>query len=559
MTETINYFLFCLIIWMVKRVCYKKMSRNLFACRGCLATDTKLYDLYEKQLLDVFRDVVGSPFQDIESDSLPSYICSCCKALLLKYTTFRSRCRRAQQVLEEVEFHGGQLTTDFIASIDRPYYGLNMNLTTSNPVTMDSEDVDNETEVEYINSCTEDKPFVKLVFFEESEQNDENVLHNVCDEYVIEDLDNNDPEFENMNPEVVERANVDEVNCNAPEFWCTYCGESFLNDVGLRNHKKKTHFDVPMREFLCDTCEVPFLNAEALREHCSGLCTPNPCVHCGMSFESELYLKFHILHVHRKVKRNMLKCDACYTEFVSARALSTHLSLTHSTCRGLSSCVQCGKSFITPGLMKKHVADKHEGKEFVCQKCGKTFPTVHTYGKHYELIHMKHKNRRPTRLTGPKKWGVVSVAGATLIAGCSGEDDRSDEADREDGSVVCEFCGKICMNSSLLEYHQLIHTREKPYKCVICQKGFTTPILLKQHIRVHTGERPHKCEYCPKMFKSRSALNRHTLIHTGERNHICQLCGKAFITSTNVKTHIKTVHMKIPLPPRDRSRRLYVQ
>ncbi|CAG9790683.1 unnamed protein product [Diatraea saccharalis] len=325
------------------------MAENLVVCRGCLATNTKLYELHENNLKDLFREVVGSP-------------------------------------------------------------------------------------VEYINESADEKPFVKLVFFEESPK-DGIELDDVCNEYIVETEDVVTSETDLITTTKLDEP--DKVDKPPKNSWCIYCGESFLNDVGLRNHKRKAHFDLPTTQFSCDSCDISFLNAEALQLHVDNICfnSANCCVHCGDSFESEMYLKFHILQMHRKVNRNMMKCDTCYAEFDTTKALSTHLSLTNGDCRGLSSCLQCGESFMTTSLMKKHVADSHLNV-YDCQKCEESFPTIYTYGKHFEAAHMVDKNRRPSRLTGPKKWGVVSVAGARVIAG--------GDAATADTVAVCEYCGQIC-------------------------------------------------------------------------------------------------------------------
>ncbi|NXP24673.1 ZKSC1 protein, partial [Scytalopus superciliaris] len=53
-------------------------------------------------------------------------------------------------------------------------------------------------------------------------------------------------------------------------------------------------------------------------------------------------------------------------------------------------------------------------------------------------------------------------------------------------------------HSSNLIYHQNIHSKEKPYKCLECRKSFSHSSSLVRHQMIHTGERPYKCLECGK-------------------------------------------------------------
>ena len=62
----------------------------------------------------------------------------------------------------------------------------------------------------------------------------------------------------------------------------------------------------------------------------------------------------------------------------------------------------------------------------------------------------------------------------------------------------------------------IIHSGEKPYKCVHCEKRFKTAGDLQGHFRIHSDERPYNCTQCDKSFSTRKKLNNHVQIHSDE-------------------------------------------
>ncbi|XP_053622790.1 zinc finger protein 85-like isoform X2 [Plodia interpunctella] len=290
--------------------------------------------------------------------------------------------------------------------------------------------------------------------------------------------------------------------------WCDLCGEAFIGDKGVLSHKKLTHNILDQYPYSC-ACDKRFRSEAALERHLlvKGCDLPS-CVHCGESFPAGQMLKHHLIqrHIDGTVP-NTFDCKSCIFRFYNLAALERH------SCVALGACPQCGDSFESTQQLIDHINLTHD--IFKCEEI--------------------------------RKWRVVD--GETI------KQVESRPRERETAVVthICEVCGKGFLNSTKLSIHKWrVHCSAHEHACALCHKTFKTREALDIHTRVHTGERPYQCSECPKAFKHRGAYTRHYLIHSGQRNHLCTMCEKSFQTSTGVKMHIQTAHMKMPWPAKHR-------
>ncbi|KAJ8366756.1 hypothetical protein AAFF_G00342700 [Aldrovandia affinis] len=188
-------------------------------------------------------------------------------------------------------------------------------------------------------------------------------------------------------------------------------------------------------------------------------------------------------------------CSQCGTSFRSEPLLKKHQQ-THTGERPYH-CAQCGKSFSQSCNLKKHQRTHTGERPYHCAQCGKSFSTDRYLKKHQRT----HTGERPYH---------------------------------------CAQCGKSFSQSGNLKKHQQSHTGERPYHCAQCGKSFSTDSSLKEHQRTHTGERPYHCAQCGKSFSHSGDLKKHQRTHTGERPYHCAQCGKSFSRGGTLKLHQRT-------------------
>jgi DNA-directed RNA polymerase subunit RPC12/RpoP len=78
------------------------------------------------------------------------------------------------------------------------------------------------------------------------------------------------------------------------------------------------------------------------------------------------------------------------------------------------------------------------------------------------------------------------------------------------------------------------------YKCKECGKQFANPTNLKLHVKtVHLKEFRFSCEICGMGFTHMSHKRIHMRGHTGERPYKCEICGESFRYKDRLRIHLR--------------------
>ena len=162
-----------------------------------------------------------------------------------------------------------------------------------------------------------------------------------------------------------------EKNCN-PEnvrvFKCHICDKSLSNKISLNAHIESIHEN---KRFICSVCckEVKQLESHMKRVHSEDeLQRKYPCTESGCAssaFKTKQDLERHIKAVHRGEKE---ECPICHDML---KNLPLHLYTTHKQGKQ-HVCNSCGKIFYKTFELNQHIQRVHLGGSFKqeCSLCG---------------------------------------------------------------------------------------------------------------------------------------------------------------------------------------------
>ncbi|OWF47084.1 titin-like [Mizuhopecten yessoensis] len=170
-----------------------------------------------------------------------------------------------------------------------------------------------------------------------------------------------------------------------------------------------------------------------------------------------------------------------------------------------------------------------------CQECGKTTKNI----KRHQELHQQNRMQIPCPICGK----------VVLKTGMSSHMRTVHSGRRPYKCPHCDYSSAFRGNLNTHIKGMHLHTRQ--YLCNTCKAAFKTLGALIGHTkRVHEGwKSPNQkifiCSVCEKRFTKKYHVDRHMLIHTGEKPHKCIDCGRCFNNKSNLMSHIQLVHKKL--------------
>ena len=143
---------------------------------------------------------------------------------------------------------------------------------------------------------------------------------------------------------------------------------------------------------------------------------------------------------------------------------------------------------------------------FLCQHCGKSFPSKAYEKQHVERVHQKIK-----KVQCPKcpqmSYDETSLRQHMNLVHGSEEDKKKLEVKK----LACDKCGHRFRCKAHLDLHvQTVHEKVRQYRCKICNVFFSQDPNLKEHIGVkHMGYKSAKEWRSPENKPTRQTVTKH--------------------------------------------------
>ncbi|KAG5446853.1 Zinc finger protein 579 [Clonorchis sinensis] len=173
-------------------------------------------------------------------------------------------------------------------------------------------------------------------------------------------------------------------------------------------------------------------------------------------------------------------------------------------------CTTCGKNCASLYSLKIHASTHDISASFMCEICGRLFRHLASLHRHIRYDHTSH-SREPT-------------------------------------SLLCNVCGKAFRDACDLKRHRPSHSVEKSCLCSTCSQVFPNRGALHKHRLLQHGKVPmdklakHECAVCKRWFEDTRKLLHHSVVHTKQRPFVCVLCAKAYSQNEALRQHQRTKH-----------------
>lgn len=335
-------------------------------------------------------------------------------------------------------------------------------------------------------------------------------------------------------------AHMNQVHLNFFPYLCDICGETFHSLIAHQHHTALYHEEM----LKCEYCELKCNSISDKTKHmaeCKFQSRKYQCYECKACFSIKNKLIIHIETVHGHDNTRSYHNRLQTFPIKSRKHIYKIHRGGHTDINKARHCSICPAVLYSLSGLKKHLNSHEPGEKHKCHTCNKEFSTRKLYNMHISsYTHLKKAD--------PESKTKFNFACPLCDFTCKTNLMMENHKNTDHFKVkphICTMCKKAFTTSTKLRYHMERHRGIRQFQCSECSSMFTAASGLKKHcLRYHSEQRPVACDMCDKSFVCQSECNLHKLRHHSEKNVPCPLCDGKFHSHSNLRSHIRKVHMK---------------
>ncbi|XP_067676881.1 myoneurin-like [Haliotis asinina] len=262
----------------------------------------------------------------------------------------------------------------------------------------------------------------------------------------------------------------------------------------------------------CPGCSATFETSDDLQNHIETSSEHNAfrCTQCGVAYIRKSNLTRHMRTVHSNAFH--LKCRSCNIVTKTERELRNHCLEVHNNSSPFE-CEEEGCNYRTYkyDFLRRHKQIHSEQRDYVCDKCGKTFSQQAGLLSHHRTCYHLQE-------------------------------------------YLCDVCGQAFNHyQSMKSHRRSIHYGERPFMCTDCGTRFSDHRNLKRHRRIHENAFPYSCQICGQKYRHSNSLKAHMKKHSDVMSAEAAATTALISSYTNADVEMTAQYSHppppLPLPP----------
>lgn len=258
------------------------------------------------------------------------------------------------------------------------------------------------------------------------------------------------------------------------------------------------------------------------------------CIHCGSVFLTLGLLKVHIQEKHCEVFH---KCAYCPMAFKSAEGTATHISTQHPTFENKASQVlykcSCEAVFDKQKLLHQHFYENSKllVSVFKCPQCHLVYTQKPLLMQHVKSVHGIPQN--PEDLSSLQQYSETS----------SGKPVSAVQSQTTSGTAHSSNSKK---NANVSKSEAKARPKNTGWTCAECSEWIPDRETYVSHMKNHGRlMKRYPCRQCTRSFSCPNTLRKHTRINHEKKTYSCCYCTdekQSFTTRLMLENHISEKH-----------------